>query len=156
MKLSEITMEILTQAGWYEGRKIDIQDIKDLFAKNGLPLFEVAEKFLIEFGMLEITFPKQGSPFNTMEYHHFNPILMVLDYDDGEYYTTLEEELSDKIGEKIIPIGTTYREHLNLLLTPSEKFYAYGMGVLWLLGNNTKEMLECLCTQTSGEFIGEC
>lgn len=145
MKLSYITIERLTSAGWYDGRKIDIQNIKDLFKERQIELFKTAEKFLVEFGMLEITFQDPNPSFDMKEYIHFNPKLAVGDCLDREYFEDLEEELNEEIGEKVIPVGETDRGNLILLITPSEKYYGYTDGCLVKFGDNTEEMLECLC-----------
>lgn len=145
MILSDITTERLMDAGWYKGRKIDIQDIKELFREREIEIFESAESFLSEFGMLEITFQDPNPAFDMKEYIHFNPKLAVGDCLNNEYFKDLEEEFEEEIGEKIIPVGETDRRNLILLMTPTKKYYGYTDGCLVKFGDNIEEMLECLC-----------
>lgn len=145
MNVSHITMKRLKEGGWEENRNVDINDIESIFRERKIELFEVAKAFLSKFGMIKIEFPKQGSLFNTIEMINFNPINAIGDCLDGEYFNDLEEEYKDIIGEKINPVGETERGNLILLITPTEKYYGYTDGCLVKYGDNTEEMLECLC-----------
>lgn len=145
MKLSDISIRRIKEAGWEENRNIDIKDIECIFKDRKIEIFPSTKKFLSEFGMLNIEFPKPGSLFNTVEKINFNPFNAIGDCLDGEYFKDIEEEYKDKIGEKVNPIGETDRGNLILLITPTEKFYGFTDGCLVKYGDNTEEMLECLC-----------
>jgi len=145
MNLSDITMKRLEEGGWVEERNIDIIDIESIFKERKIELFQVTKDFLAKFGMVNIEFPKPGSLFNTVEKINFNPFTAIGDCLDGEYFNDLEEEYKDIIGEKVNPVGETDRGNLILLITPTEKYYGYTDGCLVKYGDDTEEMLECLC-----------
>lgn len=145
MKLSDITMKRIKDAGWVENRNIDIKDVEFIFKERKIELFQSTKNFLSEFGMLEIEFPKPGSLFNTVEKINFNPFKAIGDCLDEEYFKDIEEEYKDIIGEKLNPVGETDRGNLILLITQTEKYYGFTDGCLVKYGDNTEEMLECLC-----------
>lgn len=145
MELSDITMKRIKDAGWVENRNIDIKDVEFIFKERKIELFQSTKNFLSEFGMLEIEFPKPGSLFNTVEKINFNPFKAIGDCLDEEYFKDIEEEYKDIIGEKLNPVGETDRGNLILLITQTEKYYGFTDGCLVKYGDNTEEMLECLC-----------
>ena len=145
MELSDITMKRIKDAGWVENRNIDIKDVEFIFKERKIELFQSTKNFLSEFGMLEIEFPKPGSLFNTVEKINFNPFKAIGNCLDEEYFKDIEEEYKDIIGEKLNPVGETDRGNLILLITQTEKYYGFTDGCLVKYGDNTEEMLECLC-----------
>lgn len=146
MNLSEITIKRLKEAGWVEERNIDIKDMELAFAERKIELFPITKEFLSKFGMLNIEFLKPGSLSNTIEKINFNPFNAIGDCLDSEYFEDLEEEYREIIGEKVNPVGETDRGNLILLITPTEKYFGFTDGCLVKFGDNTEEMLECLCT----------
>ena len=56
MDVSEKTLEILKEAGWYEGRKIDITEMVSDLEKNGFVVFDTARRFMEEFGRLNVEY----------------------------------------------------------------------------------------------------
>ncbi|WP_283688853.1 SUKH-3 domain-containing protein [Clostridium perfringens] len=55
------TFEILKKVGWYEGRKIDIEEIVKFLESKGYYVHKKAKKFIEEFGMLNIEAQTQFS-----------------------------------------------------------------------------------------------
>ena len=145
MELSDITMKRIKDAGWVENRNIDIKDVEFIFKERKIELFQSTKNFLSEFGMLEIEFPKPGSLFNTVEKINFNPFKAIGNCLDEEYFKDIEEEYKDIIGEKLNPVGETDRGNLILFITQTKKYYGFTDGCLVKYGDNTEEMLECLC-----------
>lgn len=142
MNISNKTYKILTKAGWYPGRKVDIQVIKDIFKERDIEMFESAEKFLSEFSMIETHF---HLPNGNAETFHFNPLMAIGDCFDKEYFDDLEDQYSDIIGESLVPIGEADRRYLILLITPTSKIFGYYDGCLVKFGDNVEASLEALC-----------
>lgn len=145
MNLSDITIKRLKEAGWDEERNIDIKQIESIFKERKIEVFQVTKDFLSKFAMISVEFPKLGSLFNTVEKINFNLLNAIGDCLGGEYVNDLEEEYKEIIGEKLNPVGEIDRGNLILLITPTEKYYGYTDGCLVKFGDNTEEMLECLC-----------
>ena len=135
MNISKRTYKILRLAGWYPGRKVDIQAIKDVFKERDIEMFESAENFLSEFSMIETHF---HLPNGDAETFHFNPLMAIGDCFDKEYFDDLEEQFSELIGEPLVPIGEADRGYLLLLITPTSKILGY-YGCLVKFGNNIEE-----------------
>ena len=49
MNISNKTIEVLKEAGWYEGRKIDISENVKFLEERGFEVFESAKRFMEQF-----------------------------------------------------------------------------------------------------------
>lgn len=145
MNISKRTYKILRLAGWYPGRKVDIQSIRDIFKERGIEMSQSAERFLMEFSMIETHF---HLPNGNAETFHFDPLKSIGDCLDKEYFDDLEEQYSDIIGESLVPIGEADRGYLILLITPTSKIFGYYDGCLVKFGDNIEESLDNLCWST--------
>ena len=115
--MNEKSKEILKEAGWYEGRAINIDYLISECKEENIQIFTSVEKFLKEFGNIVIK-NKEGYP-----YHEF---------DEPIFYS---EVLSKTVGEPVMYVGITQGHMLDLYISKSGKVYD-DQG---LLGNNIYE-----------------
>lgn len=139
--MNVITEKRLIDAGWYEGRNVDVGESKKKFEEIGLDMPVNIENFLREFGMLKIDVPEKK--YFDVE---FNPLKAIGNNLDADYF---EECLLDyQIREMVYPIGVACRDNLIILMTISGTVYCFTDGCLIKTGNSIEEMLDCL--------VGEC
>lgn len=103
--MNEKSKEILEEAGWYEGRKIDIEKFEMICREENIELINSAKRFLEEFGNLIINH-EDGEP-----YHRFDRSL---------FYS---EVISQTIGEPAMSVGILDDEMFNLYISESGKVY---------------------------------
>lgn len=112
-------MDILKDAGWFEGRGIDTSIIEKHYKEYGFELFPKVLEFLEEFGMLNIVIAKPDRLGEKEERHHTNPLTVV-----GSYirYGKFKEE-EDYAGERLVPVGRCCNDYLLLFVSESGKIY---------------------------------
>ena len=103
--MNEKSKEILEEAGWYEGRKIDIEKFEMICKEKNIEFINSAKRFLEEFGDLIIN-GEDGEP-----YHRFDRSL---------FYS---EVISQTIGEPAMSVGTLDGEMFNLYISESGRVY---------------------------------
>jgi len=139
MQLSQLTRNILENAGWSPLRKIDIKSYEEALLADGYQINDSVRNFLSEFGGLEINHPAyrvQGEEDKS----HFDPIRAI----GGIYHETVEE-YEKRVGENLVVIGEGYNGHLVFLISESGKVFGAYDDYLTLLGNNIIEALEAIC-----------
>ena len=120
------TVEILKEGGWYEGRKIDIEEIVKFLESKGCYIHEKAKKFIEEFGMLNIEAPTQFSEEIIKKYDfpkyekHTTDIYRVF---RGAFDSEYPEQFEDYTEEKLVVVGEICDENLNLMIAESGKLY---------------------------------
>ena len=107
--LKEESKKILKNYGWYEGRKIDIDEIINICEKEGFKVFE-------EFGGLIIETPTKDE----LE-HDFDIIDMSTRLG---YNGVLSEGLTELLGEKVLKVASTYSGQYYIYVTESGKIYS--------------------------------
>ncbi len=151
-RFSEQAMEMLSLAGWYEGRKTDVAQQLEYYKKSGFETFDILPKFLEEFGQLylksystfrmEKSYEAKGEYYKPMS-HYFDAERAVQCKKD-EYATPLAQckAIADAIKEKCVPIGQTQYKNI-IFLTESGKIYedAYS---LRRLGVTIDEGISCI------------
>lgn len=141
MYMNSITKNRLIDSGWKEQRRINTDMIRKKYYEIGLEYPEVVDKFLKEYGMLNIN-PDDKRYFDVS----FDVIEAIGCNLDGSYF---EECLAEyDINEIVYPIGEACRKNLLVLMTLKESFYCFTDGLLVFLGNSVDEMLDCI--------VGEC
>ncbi|MDE6539520.1 MAG: SUKH-3 domain-containing protein [Ruminococcus sp.] len=119
--ISENTYRRLKEAGWYEGRKIDISGLVKECEKDGVFLTEPQKRFIEEFGGLEgsredMCYWFYISDKRTTEYSEGKPVYFIdmLNYTSedmkghAELFNTEEEDIIniiEKYGENTVCIG---------------------------------------------------
>ncbi|MCM1316224.1 MAG: SUKH-3 domain-containing protein [Prevotella sp.] len=95
--ISENTYRRLKEAGWYEGRKIDISGLVEECEKDGVFLTEPQKRFIEEFGGLK------GSTENTMNYYFYISDKRTHEYSEGKpvYFINILNYTSENIDEDI-------------------------------------------------------
>lgn len=103
--MNEKSKEILEEAGWYEGRKIDIEKFEMICREENIELINSVKRFLEEFGDLIIN-DEDGDP-----YHRFDRSL---------FYSKV---ISQTIGEPAMCVGTIDGKMFNLYISESGRVY---------------------------------
>ena len=125
MNISEITINTLKNAGWYQGRNIDIRTIEESLEKIGYVIFPKAREFFGEFGNLIIEDNKNSEIHNTS--FRFSRA--------GGF-----REIEKYAGERLIPVGLIDSDFLVLLISESGRFYCES----GKMGENTMDCWENL------------
>ncbi|ANY65227.1 hypothetical protein BBD42_01085 [Paenibacillus sp. BIHB 4019] len=111
MNISRQTLITLENAGWYEGRSINIEKIEENLKKLGYTIFEEAKPFLMEFGNLIIEDEENEEVHDTS--------IVFTDY--YVYGSFKSEEKYAK--EKLIPVGKIDSGYLILFVSETGKVY---------------------------------
>ncbi|MGE5417101.1 MAG: SUKH-3 domain-containing protein [Acidobacteriota bacterium] len=134
---SDNTIQILKAAGWYEGRKIDIEVFESNLNKLGYEVFQPVKQFLQEFGMLKFQ--------DALEQVHDTSKIFIEYFKHGKF--SIEENYC---GERLVPVGTLSDGELLLFVSESGKVYCS----TGKLGDNPWEAWECLINNTSFKSWG--
>lgn len=137
------TVEILKEAGWYEGRKIDIEEIVEFLEVRGFKVHEKAKSFIREFGILNIEAPTQFSEdiikkYNFPKYDkHTTNIYEVL---GGAIDSKYSEQYEDYTEEKLVIVGSLDNNNIYIMISESGKVYCD----TGKLGDNFEEALDTM------------
>lgn len=110
---NEKLIEILKQAGWYQGRKIELQDVISYYNNENTPLSDAQISFLEEFGDIEGIVDNEH-PFkffsDPLFWHRINPRIQ-----HGSLLQTAKT--FDEIGMSYLnPLNLRMvREHITML-----------------------------------------
>jgi len=142
------TEERLIAAGWKQDRMINIEFIEKRYKKYGMLIPNSVKFFLQKYGMITIKFKKVLAHVDINEEISFNPVEVLGDYLDKEYFKTIVDDYSEEVKEELFPVGMIARGNMILMMTASEMFFSYTDGCLCKDGDNIDEMLDCV--------VGEC
>ncbi|MEB2282579.1 SUKH-3 domain-containing protein [Lysinibacillus xylanilyticus] len=146
IKKSEITKQILTNSGWYPGRKIDIKRTVDFLESKGYKLFPCVVDMLSEFGGLNCSFTR---PNGDRDSFYIVPEEAYGDYYEKEDF--IEIEL--RINEQIIAIGEARDSNMIMFMSESGKVFGEMGYCLVKFGDDIFDALETLCLVLPGEEI---
>ncbi len=146
--MEEITKERLIVAGWKQNRMINIEFIEKRYKQCGMLIPNSVRFFLQKYGMLTIRFKKVLTNVDINEEISFNPVEVLGDYLDKEYFKTIVDDYLEEVKEELFPVGMIARGNMILMMTASGKFFSYTDGCLCKDGDNIDEMLDCI--------VGEC
>jgi len=135
--LSEQAQTILADAGWYEGRNVDVTETVTFLEAKGYDVFPCVIEVLKEFGGLECSYKR---PDGSDESFHFHTIEIYGDYYEKEDF----EDIEKRVGEPLIAIGGAYR-YMNMFMSQSGKLYGEMGYCLVKFGDNIYDALETLC-----------
>lgn len=102
--------QVLEYAGWYEGRKVDVEKIIEYYQKNNYILNDFAKKFLQEFsGIKENWFfkyiGKNGEVrIDGNDFSFSIPYDLPFEEEDKEYEL---KQIPEEVRDKVIPIVET-------------------------------------------------
>ena len=140
--LNKETKKILKEAGWYAGRKINIDKYIVYYKTSEEVIYESVKKFLEEFGCLNIQASWEIKMLNgeKMVFENetiINPIFALEPY---SLYAPIEMEI--EAGEAILIVGVTRSSEYKVAISESGKVYC-DRG---LLGNDFYEAMNTLCS----------
>lgn len=145
----ESTYSRLKEAGWYQGRKIDISELIIECAENGVNLTEAQKRFVEEFGGTEGT--KEDSYNNyffisdnrVSLYSKGKPVYFVNILKDENLLIQLDEEdiieISEKYGKNTVQVGCCRYYGDSILLTESGLLLLINCGEVKPLGRTVME-----------------
>lgn len=137
---SEIVLKALKQAGWYEGRSVDIEPYIKVLLKWGhhyIP--DVIQDMLREYAGLIIEIPRPDRIYNEID---LTQILRIL---PNKPYYSGDKIFEPLVNNDLIFIGEIWSGYFLLYMTPDGKVYADNGGILYL-GDSFDEMLENVFT----------
>ena len=137
-KISELTMQILSDAGWYPGRKVDIEELVDFLELKGYKVFPCVIDVLYEFGGLKCSFTR---PNGDEDFFYVNPEEAYGDYYDKEDFNEIEM----RVKESLIAIGQARSDNMMMFMSESGKVYGETGYYLVKFGDNIYEALDTLC-----------
>lgn len=139
MNISNETLKILSESGWYEGRKIDITEFKDNLKQIGYTVFQPVKDFIEEFGDLVVK-----DTIN--EEVHDTSVKFTSYYANGSFKS--EENYAQ---ERLVPVGKVDSDYLILFVSESGKVYCS----TGKLGDSAMEAWENLISGNGGTSWGE-
>lgn len=102
--VSDNTYELLTAAGWYPGRRTDINDLVKDCENDGILLTEIQKNIISEFGDLRVC-----NYNNKQQFHIFN--------EKEDYFFTYPEYNIGPFGKNLLQIGV-WLGMLHMYMTP--------------------------------------
>jgi hypothetical protein len=137
-KLSKETVQILTESGWYPGRKSDITGTSDFLQSKGYQLFPCVADVLREFGGIKYSF---NQPNGDKDSFHLIPEEAYGDYYEKEDF----EEIEMRVNESLIAIGQVRDDNMMMFISESGKIFGEMGYCLVKFGNHIYEALDTLC-----------
>ncbi|MGG4146241.1 SUKH-3 domain-containing protein [Paenibacillus algorifonticola] len=135
MSISRKTLVTLENAGWFEGRSIDIREIEENLKKLGYFVFEEVKLFLMEFGNLIIE-DKENEEI------HDTSLIFTDYYSYGSFKS--EEKYAQ---ENLVPVGKIDSGYLILFVSETGKVYCS----TGKLGDSPLEAWENLISGNGGQ-----
>lgn len=143
MSALQETIDILKDAGWYPGRKIDIKFMEEYLISSGYEVFPSVKAFLEEFGMLELKVINKRAQISGVgskeKYHHTNPEKAIKGYFKAGSFKQVELYA----GEKLVPVGEISNGGLMLLVSETGKVCCETSK----LGDDAWEAWDCIIQQ---------
>lgn len=127
----------IEEAGWYEGRKIDISYMIDDYTRHGFNnLNELVQNFLSEYGNIRIEFKNDAGFWSDIR---INPEIGM-----GLLESEHAGKLEKLIGEPVFPIGGIHTDLAGLLISFSGNFYLLEDDGISFLGSDLLTTCECV------------
>lgn len=122
MEVSKKTIEVLKNAGWYEGRKIDITENIEFLKEKGFEILESGKRFMEEFGELNINVEEvlHGTTYISKHTTCIKRVVGILD--------SSRFGLKKYVKEKVMLIGALGGFEINLYISESGRIF---MSVGW-------------------------
>ena len=145
--MKELTKRILKENGWYEGRKINIENFIKYYEEAEVEVFEPVKRFLEEFGGLTINVKVMQDYLNndvsiyTTEINPINPLL--------PYSVLGADDIEELAHEKMLKVGTMQNGMYRIAISESGKVY-FDDG---LIADNIDDALDIICVKDSKKMI---
>ena len=118
MEISNKTIEVLKNAGWYEGRKIDISENVKFLEERGFKVLESAKKFMEEFGELKINVEEIRKDGTIKVSEHSTCIKETVGIGNSIHFS-----LEEYISESDMLIGSLYNFATYLYISESGRIF---------------------------------
>lgn len=118
MEISNKTIEVLKNSGWYEGRKIDISENVKFLQERGFEVLESAKRFMEEFGELKINVEEIDEDGTTDVSKHSTCIKETIGV-----LNSLHFGLEEYVNEKVMLIGSLYDFEIDLYISESGRIF---------------------------------
>lgn len=141
------TQKSLLNAGWYAGRKINIEQFRNTILTNNYELFPSVKEFLSEFGNLYIKFIIRNGMMSDL---HFNVIQAVEEVDPGWAQRNYYERLGKR---NICAIGQAHSDHMTIYMDEPGNVYGGFDDYFSLIANSGEAAIEAFCTNQSFKEI---
>lgn len=136
--MDEKTKQIIEEAGWYEGRSIDIDYMLEELKNSGYIVNPVIVGLLKEFWNLNLEFIAPDGRFNNIR----------LNVEAASYYSKKDlEKISAYLQEEIIPVGEIHEGAATLLVSASGKFYMISDNGFFKIGDNFPQALDVIINE---------
>jgi len=132
-QLDERVKKFIRQQGWYEGRKVNIDNWIEQLVKEGYLCFSYAKEVLEELGGIYIKSGNVRIGNCIPGEFDFN----ALDAASGEFDRM--EIFESLAGESLFPLGMIHQYFM--YVGPSEKIYMGDCTKLYIVGNNLEDFL---------------
>ena len=137
--LSGKTKKDLTNAGWFEGRKIDVTKHIKVLKEEGYNINDMIIKFVEEYGELNVKYLDPEHNYREDDFY-INPIKAVRGemLEDVEWY-------EDYADGKLTVVGKHHNNEFSLLLSENGIMYIAMDEYFIRLGTNIEEGFIALC-----------
>lgn len=132
--------KILLEAGWFEGRSIDVQKNMHFLRSEGFAWGIKIEAFLKEFGNLSYVYFDRDSH---KEMFHFYPLVA---FEQIDKYWVLDS-YSKRVNKELCMIGQSHRGHMVLSMAKDGSVYGGYDDFLCFIGSSGEEAIENLINQ---------
>ncbi len=137
----EVVLRALEEAGWFEGRSVDVSEWVNRLGAAGFEISELAQKIWAEYGGLVISSIVEERPSEL----RIDPVDGCID--------SLDEALilSEKLNDRFSPLGM-WSVQFRTYIGGGGMVIAVGPGTLWHLGSSFESTL---INVTRGLFVDE-
>jgi hypothetical protein len=147
---SQSTIEYLTEAGWYAGRKVSLIKHRAYLEGEGYSWFPKVVNFLEEFGDLLIQFKRESGEIDTLNFDACEASANFDSYWVNKNYAKRIEQHS-----QFCVIGQAHGSHLLLFMNDEGKVYGGFDEFLCLIDISGEEAIEIICSNRSITEIPE-
>ncbi len=102
--ISERTYRMLRNAGWYEGRRVEVSVFSEQMKRNGIVLTQAQLDFFAEFAGLDFDFDDEPYDWHI---HRLEDIIKHIQKEKAYYYIKELKRNGEVIGENLIEAGRT-------------------------------------------------
>jgi hypothetical protein len=135
---SQSTIEYLTKAGWYAGRKVSLIKYRAYLCGEGYTWFPKVAAFLEEFGDLLLSYSNKGGE-STLT---FDACHASASY-DSRWVT---DEYAQRLGRSQLCIIGELSGHMLLFMNDLGQVYGGYDDILCFFGNSGIEAIEAICS----------
>jgi hypothetical protein len=140
-RFSTETLVLLHNAGWKEGRYVEIKNYEEVLNNEGFSIHDCVKNLLKEFANLTVIHP-HAKVSNEKDYFHFDVSKAVKGRDP--YW--VKEDYRVRVGKNLCIIGEAFRGYMVLSMSDDGNVYAGFDDILVHVGISGDDAIEALCT----------